>query len=316
MGAMTVTGAAVGATSLGATSGPEAASAACGTKAAAAIAGVDAIAAQRIYTGEMHSSEVSADIAHIKGSQALAQALAGSNRAGVYAAVHALVYMPHWHIVRLRVVKAGQVLADVGGPDVIAPLSGTLTWKGKRVGGFVMSVQDDAGYVKLVSRFIGVPIDLYRNGSLVMGTLPSAPAGVGDGAHVTIAGRSYQALVLQAQAFPAGPLRAVLFVPTPSANTAAQTCAAVRVAAWGQIATRIAARLAPLSVHYQSLVDILQGTSGGLAFVREGSKRLAGGQGPAMIPRSGTVRYRGRSWPVFSWEAAPSRRVYLLTPPG
>ena len=38
-----------------------------------------------------------------------------------------IVYHPFWHIVRLRVLDAsGRVLADFGGPDVIAPVSGTL----------------------------------------------------------------------------------------------------------------------------------------------------------------------------------------------
>ena len=145
----------------------------CGQASASTIGDVDATAAQRIYAGELHGSEVSADIAQITGSQALLSALARKEPAAVYAAVHAIVYTPHWHIVRLRVVSAGRVIADVGGPDVIAPVSGSLSFRGRTVGSYVMSVQDDAGYVKLVSRFIGVPIDLYRNGAFLMGTLPN-----------------------------------------------------------------------------------------------------------------------------------------------
>ena len=76
----------------------------------------------------------------------------------------------------------------------------------------------------------------------------------------------------------------------------------------------VAARLNPLASHYQSLVDILQGTSRGLVYVRSGSRRIAGGAGPARIPRHGTVTYAGRTWSVFSWEPAPPARVYFLTP--
>ncbi len=292
------------------------ASAPCGPASAAAIASVDTTVAQHIYAGEIRSSAVSADVAHITGSEALLSALASSNEAAVYAAVHSIVYTPHWHIVRLRVVKEGRVLADVGGPDVIAPVSGPLRWKGRVLGSYVMSLQDDVGYVKLVGRFLGVPVDLYRNGSLLMGTLQPAPSSPSPGTSVIVGGSEYQVQVLDALAFPSGTLRAALFLPGPSSTVASQSCEAVRVAAWGRVAQRIAARLTPLSAHYQELVDVLQGTTGGLAFVKAASKPLAGGRGPARIPLSGVVKYGGRSWSVFSWAPSPPARVYLLTPPG
>jgi hypothetical protein len=134
----------------------------CGSAGAAAIAGVDATVAHGIYLGELRSKEVSADLAHVIDSQALLSALEGTDAAAVHSAVHTIVYTPHWHIVRLRVLKAGHVLADVGGPDVIAPISGVLRRNGRVLGSYVMSVQDDLGYVKLVTRFIGVPVDVYR----------------------------------------------------------------------------------------------------------------------------------------------------------
>ncbi len=288
----------------------------CGAASAAVIASVDAAAAQQIYAGEVHSREVSADITHITGSQALLSAVANSNASAVYAAVHAIVYTPHWHIVRLRVVRAGRVLADVGGPYIIAPISGPLRWKGRTVGSFVMSVQDDVGYVKLVSRFIGVPIDLYRNGSFLMGTLQPAPRSVSTGASVTVGGAGYQAYVFNTLAFPSGTLRVALLIPRPTNKVAAGSCQSVRVSAWGAIAMHIAARFSPLTAHYQDLVEVLRSTTGGPAFVRAGSTRLAGGSGPRRIPRSGTVKYSGRSWSVFSWEPVPPARIYFLTPSG
>jgi hypothetical protein len=288
--------------------------AACGAASAAAVAEVDEIAARGIYNGEIHSREVRADAAHVIGSQALTSALASNDTAAVYDAVHTIVYTPHWHIVRLRVLKAGRVLADVGGPDVIAPVSGTLRWKGKRVGGYVMSVQDDLGYVKLVSRFIGVPLDLYRSGSFVMGTLQPAPTRVRRGSSIDVHGSTYTVDLLSAQAFPSGRLDVALFVETPTSKAASASCASVRLAAWSGIALHIAARFKPLATHYSSLVQTLQGTSGGLAYVRSGSRRIAGGAGPARIPRQGAVTYAGHTWRVFSWEPAPATRVYFLTP--
>lgn len=294
-----------------------AASQQCGTASAATIATVDDAVAQGIYEAELHSSEVSADIGHVTGSQALSSALASDDTAGVYAAVHAIVYAPHWHIVRLRVLKAGHVVADVGGPDVIAPVTGVLRHDGKVVGSYVMSVQDDLGYEKLVTRFMAVPIDLYRNGSFLMGTLQPAPAisTLSEGASVSVGGASYRVQLLSAKAFPGGTLRIALFIPQPAPSVSATSCSAVRLAAWGNVATHIAAQLQPLPTHYQDLVDVLHGTTGGPAYVISGAKRLAGGSVPRRIPSHGTVTFDGRKWAVFSWEPLPHVRVYFLTPP-
>lgn len=292
-----------------------AASTPCGAASTATLASVYSAVAQRIYNGELRGNEVNVDLARITGSQELARALAGSDRAAVYAAVHGIVYHLHWHIVRLRVLRLGQVLADVGGPYIIAPVSGALTWRGRTVGTFVTSVQDDIGYVKLVSRFTGVPIDLYRNGAFLMGTLRPAPASVRNGRFVTVAGRSYQADVLDAQAFPSGTLEAVLFVPRAPRAIAERSCEDVRVLnGWGNVARHIASRFKPVDANYAALVDTLQGSSGGFAYVRSGYRRLAGGAAPATIPSNGVVSYRGRTWSVFSWEPVPPARVYLLTP--
>ncbi len=290
------------------------ASSACGPASTATLASVYGSVAQRIYNGELHGNEVGVDIARITGYKPLLSALASSNVGAVREAVHKIVYTPHWHIVRLRVIQNGHVLADVGGPYIIAPVSGALRWHGRTVGSFVTSVQDDIGYVKLVSRFTGVPIDLYRGGSFLMGTLTPAPSSVSDGQSVVVSGRSYQAHVLDTLAFPSGTLKAVLFVPNASGAVAAQSCADVTLRAWGDVARHIASRFSPLSANYQALVDTLQGSSGGFAYVRAGSQRLAGGAAPASLPQSGIVGYRGRSWSVFSWEPSPPARVYLLTP--
>ena len=73
-----------------------------------------------------------------------------------------LVYHPIWHIVRLRVLDAaGHVLADIGGPYVIAPVPGVLRPDGRAIGSFVMSVQDDVGFTKLETHAVGDPIGIY-----------------------------------------------------------------------------------------------------------------------------------------------------------
>ncbi len=290
-------------------------STACGHTTSATIARVDDVVARRIYNAELRSREVRADIAHITGDHELLTALANADQATVDTAVQRIVYTPHWHIVRVRVVQNGRVLADVGGPDILAPVSGTLHYGGRTVGHFVMSVQDDLGYVKLVSRFIGVPIDLYRGGSFVMGTLKPPPSSVSDGESVTVDQDVYRASVLHVRAFPAGILKVALFIPAPAGGVASRSCASVRLAAWRSVAIHIAARFTPLSAHYEDFRTTLESASGGVVLVRSGSARRVG-VGPAHVPRRGLVKYRGRKWAVFSWEPTPPDRIYFLTTTG
>lgn len=292
---------------------PTLAGAACGTAGSEATLAVYTAAAMRIYEGENRGTEVSEDAAHVRESAQLLNALASGHGAAVREAVHAIVYTPHWHIVRLRVLRHGQLLADVGGPYIVAPVSGTLRLRGRTLGSYVMSVQDDVGYVKLVTRFIGAPVDLYR-GAPLMGTLQPAPPHAATTSSVQVAGRAYAERTLTLNAFPAGTLQASLFAPQPGPALDGQSCAAVTLAAWGGIVRHIAARFHPLAPHYQDLADVVRAVTGGLVYVREGSRKLVGGARPAALPDSGTVSYRGRVWPVYSWSPAPHVRIYFLTP--
>ncbi len=284
----------------------------CGSASAATVSAVQTVVAERIYVEELRGEETRLDAARARSYGPLLTALERGETAAVAAAVHALVYKPHWHIVRLRVLRGTRVLADVGGPHVTAPVTGSIRAHGRTLGRYVISVQDDLGYVKLVTHFIGLPIEIYQRGAPVMGTLRAAPAAPADGAHVEIAGHRYLVSNVAIQAFPAGALQASLFT---SAAPSAASCAALRLAAWGSVARHVAARFHPLGAHYQDLADVLRTVTDGRVFVRAGRRRLVGG-GPARLPSSGTVRYGGRRWPVYSWQPTAGQRVYFLTPPG
>jgi hypothetical protein len=293
----------------------------CGAASAQTVASVYDRVARRIYEGEIHSAEVRVDVAHIASSRELLGALASSNAQAVHRAVYSIVYTPHWHIVRLRVTQNGHVLADVGGPYIIAPISGPLTVNGRKVGTYTMSVQDDVGYIKLVSRFIGVPIDLYGTphppGSFLMGTLKPAPVAIGDGAVVKVGGSAYYTRVLSAGAFPQGKLKVALFVPTSTQAESAQSCQSLRLAAWANVVKHVAARFTPLDTQYQAFVGTLQGSTANPAYVRIGNRQIAGlNPGPPHIPHHGTVKYHGATWHVFSWSPHPPARIYMLTPGG
>jgi hypothetical protein len=284
----------------------------CGAASAATLASVQTTVAKRIYRDELTGTETLLDASRVRAFAPLIEALrpASPDPAAVRAAVHALVYKPHWHIVRLRVTRGARVLADVGGPNVIAPVAGTLRSRGRTVGHYVLSVQDDLGYVKLVTRFIGAPVDLYRHGALVMGTLPAVASARSDGTRLDAGGRSYLVSNIAAEAFPSGALQVSLLAPSAPSTA---SCAALRIAAWGSVARHVEARLHPIAAHFSDLAGVLRAVTGGRVLVRAGGRRLVGG-GPRHLPDSGRVSYAGRSWPVYSWQPVPGTRIYFLAP--
>jgi hypothetical protein len=287
----------------------------CGAATAATVNAVAAKVATNIYHGELTGGEVLADAGRIRGSVALLAAVVQDDRAATFRAVHALVYHPLWHIVRLRVLdSAGRVLADVGGPDVIAPVSGTLRAGGKDVGTFVMSVQDDVGFTKLETHAVGDPIAIYYGGRLVAHIGARFPASAPTLPTMNLGGVPYSVLRETYGAFPVGTLDAVMLVPPPAAALSAEPCIAVRAAAIGSVAAHLATRFHPLDASYAKYVETLHTDTGAIAILRIGTRPIAGSQGigPAVIPTSGPVTYLGHTYWVFSFEPTPPARVYLL----
>jgi hypothetical protein len=299
------------------TAAPSAAGPPCGRLAAQTLAKTVGQVAMRIYAQELASSAVSADRRQVEQYTQLLSALASRNRAAVKEAVTGLVYS-HTHVVRLRVTQHGAVLGDVGGPYILAPVGGTLRFHGRSVGNYLLSVQDDLGYVKLETRFIGVPLVLYAGSHRIPleGTLPTGSGTLPEHGPVSHQGANYEVFSFTAEAFPRGPLRISLLVPLP-ASLSAESCAQIKISELGRIAEHIWARFtlarAPLSAH----INAIRSLTGGLTYVRLGSHQVAGSTqpGPPRLPDHGTVRYRGVPYAVSSFlaGAAPGQvRVYLL----
>jgi hypothetical protein len=298
-----------------------AATAACGATSATTVLADEETTAKGIYLGENASAEVTADATHVQNSTALVRAVADNNKAATLAATTRLVITRGWHIVRLRVLSSsGAVLADVGGPYVIAPVTGKLMSHGTVVGSYVMSVQDDIGYARLVTRFTKLPIELYRNGTRLMGrSFPhqEVPAKVPpNGTSITVNGHPSVTVAFTANAFPSGTLEVLLAVPKPSVALAKDSCATVNATTYGEIAEHIAARFR-FPGQYSSFVTLDNNFGPKLIFVRSGSTQLAGtlAKGPASIPWSGNLAYAGQSWDVFSFVALAPARIYLLFAP-
>jgi hypothetical protein len=296
--------------------------AACGAATQASVVHDYRAMAAIIYEGELAGHEVKQDARHVRASRALAAGLADGDAAAVLAATEAVVYHPVWHIVRLRVSSpSGSVVADVGGPYVLAPVRGLIRYHGKTVGRYAMSVQDDAGYAKLVARFSGLPIEIYARGQPVegedfpLGSVPeSEPA---SGSRLTIAGLRYVTASSTVKAFPSGNDGVLLAVPLVSSALAARSCVAVNALTYTSIAIHLARQVA-LPGAAGVFVGVDQALDPGqLVFVMAGKRLLASSHAdaaPPSLPRAGMVVYQDRHWLVESFAPHRGLRAFLLFP--
>jgi hypothetical protein len=168
---------------------------------------------ERIYQEELHSADVTATLRHIESSTSFQRAVAAGDATAARTAIIGF-FGQHIHVVRVRVMIGSRLLIDEGGPFVLAPVHGTLRSGGRVVGHFTMAIQDDAGYLKLARLFTGAEVLMRTGAKQVMGTLNPGPASVPDRGEVAYGGHTYQAYSFTGEAFPSGPLRISLLLPT------------------------------------------------------------------------------------------------------
>ena len=164
-----------------------------------------------IYEGEAGHRTL-AQVNRVASDTALLRAV---SRGDPLATRQAVVGLLNKHIVRLRVSTAGRTLSDVGGPFVLAPVPGSLRLGGRTIGNFVLSIQDDEGYLRLAKRLAGLPVLMYMDGRLVLNSLGAAPGAVPANARFRYRGRSFRTFTFTAKAFPDGPLRITVLIPIP-----------------------------------------------------------------------------------------------------
>jgi len=179
-------------------------------------------------------------------------------------------------------------------------------------------VQDDTGETKLETRFLGNPVAIYLRGFLVADRYGTFPA---TGPPITAAlppSARGDAIVEQTfNAFPSGSLVEVMLVPPPAASVERVSCPLVRAQEFGRVAMRLVSLATNLAGQYPGYASTVAVYTGIDVFIRSGRQLLAtsGGAGPSNPPTSGTVRYRGQRWLVFSFAPLPPARIYLLIPP-
>jgi hypothetical protein len=273
--------------------------------------------AQRIYAAEVRSSETTADKRQIEGDGPLLSAVESGEHGAIEAAVHTLVYS-HTHIVRLRVTHGSHVLSDIGGPYILAPVSGTLRSHGRTIASFVFSVQDDLGYIKLVARFIAAPLILRTDSGQVPveGLLSPGPSSIPEHGSVTYRGVKYQAYSFRAAAYPSGRLRVSLLLAFSRAP-AGKSCAAVQAGEFGSVAQHISRRFALSQSTYAPFIRLVHSLTHALVYVRAGSRTIAGStrSTPPKLPQGGAIRWHGVHYQVVSFSAPSSSgpvRVYSL----
>jgi hypothetical protein len=292
----------------------------CGAAAVQTRAAAAGSVAARIYGREVSSPEVRRDQHQVESYGPLLSALASGNRRAVNEAVTSLVFS-HTHVVRLRVSQGGSLLADVGGPLILAPVGASLRFHGRTVGRYLLSVQDDSGYAKLETRYIGYPL-VMRQGAhalSVEGTLSPGATFIPERGPVSFHGTSYQVFSFAAQAYPSGPLRISILVPSSASSSS--SCTTIRLAELDRIAQRIWGRFMLVGAPVSAFVSTMGSLLGALSYVRSGSHQLSGSTqpGPPRLPAQGTVRYRGANYLVFSFAASAqgsSVRAYQLVRAG
>jgi hypothetical protein len=273
----------------------------------------------RLYHGELRrTGAVAVAIASVTHSSALARAVAAGEPVATRAAVTNIVYN-HLHIVRLRVTHNGQVLSDVGGPFVLAPLGGNLRLHGRVVGHYVLSIQDDLGYLLLSRRLGDMRVVLRTGGRQIMSSLQGAPRSLPAQGTLTVGGVRYVTHEINATAFPSGPLQIYLLAPQPPAALASsRTCHQIKVAILGNVAAHIAQRIALSPSTYRGYLSVARDLTGGAVLIRAGARQLAASvrSAPRHLPNSGMVSFHGQSYGVFSFATHTTAglpiRIFLL----
>jgi hypothetical protein len=193
--------------------------------------------ARQINTGEHIGNGVTRALHTIETDQVLIDAVAADDVAVVHSEVLALLFN-HEHIVRLRVLRQGRVLDDLGGPLVLARNGGSLRLDGRAVGSFVMSVQDDAGYRKLVERLVGAHIVMRYRGRTVMSDIAAGGRTLPARGAVTLAGVRYLVGSFSDARFPSGTLHIWLLFRAPPASLTRSSCGQVAANVFADVARR------------------------------------------------------------------------------
>ena len=193
-------------------------SGACSTAVLGALGDV----AMRAYREGVSSERTRSALSFIARSIPLRNAVERGDPRAARAAAQALVATGH--MTNLRVLRGsatanggGQVLADVGAPDALAPLHGAITSaSGATIGTFVTSVWADDGFVQEASGIAEGIAALRQNGRSIAGSFELGGDEPSPRGTLTAKGTAYAYTSFPANVYPAGQLRVYLLKPLSS----------------------------------------------------------------------------------------------------
>jgi hypothetical protein len=191
---------------------------ACAATPAETAANAIGAAARRIYSDEQSGGQTKAVVRDFERSRPFQEAVASDDRPATEAAIVAF-FKSTLHVVRVRASLGEKLVADVGGPHVLAPVRGDVRdAHGHIVGHFLLSIQDDLGYVILAHRFAGVQVFLSQGGRPLLGSTSPAPPNLPTHGEVTYRGVPHRVYSFTAEAFPSGALQVQLLIPPVPAS--------------------------------------------------------------------------------------------------
>ena len=183
----------------------------------AAQARADAFAtvASQLYRSESAGPAGRRNAARIARDPQLVEALGSGRHGAIRAAALRELFLPVKHVVRIRVVRGGRPVIDVGGSFVAGAESTRLRAPdGTSLGRLDVSMQDILGLTKLVSRFTGAAIVVHGRPGHVIASRPGlARVRMPASGRVTIAGRPFAVRTLDRTGFAGEPLRISVLVP-------------------------------------------------------------------------------------------------------
>jgi hypothetical protein len=163
--------------------------------------------AERVYEAERAGSKAELLRDYVESSRPFREAVLAGDAKATRAAIIGF-FRSHLHIVRVRVIRDGKLLVDVGGHHVLAPIPGVVRNTNGRVAAhFLLAIQDDLGFQLLAHTFTGAQVVMRKGTRQVMGTLKPGPIAIPDRGRLVYRGTTYQVYSFIGEAFPAGVLR-------------------------------------------------------------------------------------------------------------